>query len=268
MIVERLDLKAYGGFTNVSLDLSAGPHRFHLVYGPNESGKSTSLRAITSLLYGMSTRIEDAYVHPAGSLRVGGVLRGDNDQTIECLRRRGRVKTLRHCNDKDVIDDAVMHDMLGGVNEETFKRQFGLSYQELVDGGAEILSGSGDLGAILFAAGAGIGHLKETQAELASQSDQLFKRGGKNAKLNQAIRQYEEENKALRELQVAPAEFKRLRQEYDEKCREAAELDKQLVETVSQLNRLRAYRKALSVAPEVENRHRRAEPAARCTAVG
>ena len=197
MILERLDLKAFGGFTDVSLDLSGGPRRFHLIYGPNESGKSTSLRAITSLLYGMSTRIEDAYVHPAGSLRVGGVLRGDKDQTLECLRRRGRVRTLRHANDKDVIDEAVLVEMLGGINEETFKRQFGLSHQELVQGGAEILRGTGDLGAILFAAGAGIGRLKETQTWLAAESDQIFKRGGKNAKLNQAIRRYEEGTRKL-----------------------------------------------------------------------
>jgi len=36
MIIERLDLIAFGQFTGVALDLSAGPNRFHIVYGPNE----------------------------------------------------------------------------------------------------------------------------------------------------------------------------------------------------------------------------------------
>ena len=30
MILSRLDLKAFGRFTDVSIDLSAGPRRFHL----------------------------------------------------------------------------------------------------------------------------------------------------------------------------------------------------------------------------------------------
>tara|TARA_R110002049_G_scaffold2750_4_gene21926 strand:+ start:79205 stop:82783 length:3579 start_codon:yes stop_codon:yes gene_type:complete len=250
MIIERLDLQAYGGFSDVSLDLSAEPHRFHLVYGPNESGKSTSLRAITSLLYGMSSRIEDAYIHPAAKLRVGAVLRDDRGNTIECLRRRGRVKTLRQANDKDVIDDSVLHDMLGGIDEETFRRQFGLSHEELVEGGSAILSGNGDLGAILFAAGAGIGRLKEIQSTLATESDQLFKPSGKNAALNQAIREFGEKNKKLKDLQVAPAEFKRLQSEFEAKRAVAAEMENSLTKTASDLNRLRAYRKAMPIAPK------------------
>ena len=59
MIISRLDLKAFGRFTNHSIDLSAGPRRLHLIYGPNESGKTTSLRAITSLLFGMEHRTDD-----------------------------------------------------------------------------------------------------------------------------------------------------------------------------------------------------------------
>ena len=47
MRIDRVDLIAYGGFTNVSLNLDADSCALHVVYGANESGKSTSLRAIT-----------------------------------------------------------------------------------------------------------------------------------------------------------------------------------------------------------------------------
>ncbi|MEM9645566.1 MAG: AAA family ATPase, partial [Planctomycetota bacterium] len=63
MIIKQLDLIAFGRFTDVSLDLSAGPRRFHLIYGPNESGKSTSLRAITALFYGIPTKSTDDFLH-------------------------------------------------------------------------------------------------------------------------------------------------------------------------------------------------------------
>jgi len=73
MIIERLDLIAHGRFNQVSLDLSAGPRRFHIVYGANESGKSTTLRAIGDLLFGYPTQSFDAYRFQYRDLRVGGV---------------------------------------------------------------------------------------------------------------------------------------------------------------------------------------------------
>ena len=36
----ELDLKAFGPFTGRRLDLSGGREGLHLVYGPNEAGKS------------------------------------------------------------------------------------------------------------------------------------------------------------------------------------------------------------------------------------
>ena len=135
MILERLDLRAFGRFTDVSLDLSAGPHRFHVVYGPNESGKSTSLRAITSLLYGMTDRTSDNYVHELRSMRIGGKLVGEHGEVLECNRRRGRKDTLRDANDQAAIAESKMAEMLSGIDRETFQHRFGLSHDELVRGG-------------------------------------------------------------------------------------------------------------------------------------
>ncbi|HAN96808.1 MAG TPA: hypothetical protein DCQ98_04970, partial [Planctomycetaceae bacterium] len=38
MRIDRLDLIAYGPFTDAQLDLSRGSHGLHLVFGPNEAG--------------------------------------------------------------------------------------------------------------------------------------------------------------------------------------------------------------------------------------
>jgi uncharacterized protein YhaN len=46
MRIDRLDLLAYGPFTEQSLDLADGDSGLHLIYGDNEAGKSTSLRAL------------------------------------------------------------------------------------------------------------------------------------------------------------------------------------------------------------------------------
>jgi hypothetical protein len=63
MKIEELRLVAVGPFTDVTLDLSGGNRGFHVIYGPNEAGKSSALGAIRYLLYGFPTRLGDDFVH-------------------------------------------------------------------------------------------------------------------------------------------------------------------------------------------------------------
>ena len=44
MKILNLHLIAYGPFSDGSLDLSGGSEGLHLIYGPNEAGKSAALR--------------------------------------------------------------------------------------------------------------------------------------------------------------------------------------------------------------------------------
>ncbi len=250
MILSRLDLKAFGRFTDVSIDLSAGPRHFHLIYGPNESGKSTSLRAITSLLFGMPQAAEDCFAHRTDQVRVGGLLIDPaSGASLECIRRRGRKATLRDAADKEPIDETQLESMLGGINRETFLARFGLSYESLVEGGAAILKGNGDLGQILFAAGAGVGRLREIQAELDQAACQLFLPRGSKATINSGLKQLEEDRKALRESQVPTADFATLRDRVQSKQRDAESLDQALRECVVSLARMQRWKQAQPLLP-------------------
>ena len=83
MRILRLDLAAFGPFTNVALDLcadaederAAGPN-LAVVYGPNEAGKSSALRAVRAALFGFDARTPDAHKHPYDALRVGMTVAG------------------------------------------------------------------------------------------------------------------------------------------------------------------------------------------------
>ncbi len=249
MIIQRLDLQAFGRFTDVSLDLSAAPRRFHLIYGPNESGKTTSLRAITSLLFGMQHRTDDNYLHNNAQLRVGGLLVAADGTELECVRRRGRKATLRDAEDNQPIDEALMGAMLGGIDRETFLTRFGLSHQELVEGGTAIIAGEGDLGQILFAAGAGVSGLREIQSQLVDARDQLFVPRGNRA-INQSIKQLTENRKQLRRLQVQPTAFLDLRDRLQRRRDKAATLTQASHRQTIQLERLRAYQQALPLLPQ------------------
>ena len=62
MKIRQLFLKAFGPFTDATLDFS-GPARIHLIYGPNEAGKSSALRALGDLRYGIHARSTDDFIH-------------------------------------------------------------------------------------------------------------------------------------------------------------------------------------------------------------
>ena len=67
MRLNRLDLTRYGKFTDRSIDFRrAGPGQpdLHIVYGPNEAGKSTMLRGFLDLLFGIETRSRFNFLHP------------------------------------------------------------------------------------------------------------------------------------------------------------------------------------------------------------
>src|SRR5690349_15669570 len=77
MRLSRLDLTRYGKFTDFSLDfgeVEPGRPDLHVIYGPNEAGKSTSFAAYLDLLFGFEPRTRYAFLHPYPSMRVGGVL--------------------------------------------------------------------------------------------------------------------------------------------------------------------------------------------------
>jgi len=76
MKILNLDIRAFGHFTNLELDFSALDGGLHVVYGPNEAGKSSALRALKGWLFGIPERTGDAFFHPTGELLVGGTLAG------------------------------------------------------------------------------------------------------------------------------------------------------------------------------------------------
>ncbi len=102
MNILRLHMKAFGPFTDWELDLSAPG--LHVVYGPNEAGKSAALRGLKALLFGIDERTTDNFVHDNPSLRIAGTLRRGDGRTLEIVRRKGRTRTLLTPDD-DVLDE-------------------------------------------------------------------------------------------------------------------------------------------------------------------
>src|SRR5260370_37457121 len=89
MRILSLHLRAYGHFTGYSLDFGAGPG-LHLIYGHNEAGKSTTLRALSSVLIGYPHGVVDGFKHDAKDIAIGNDLLGSDGRALSsCSLRRG-----------------------------------------------------------------------------------------------------------------------------------------------------------------------------------
>jgi len=94
MRLKRLDLKAFGPFTERSLEFDSKEPGLHIIFGPNEAGKSSSLRGLKALLYGFPAQTPDNFLHNYDQLLVGGCLENKDGQKIVFQRRKKRVNDL------------------------------------------------------------------------------------------------------------------------------------------------------------------------------
>jgi len=222
MRIAQLQLMAYGPFRGLELDLSKPG--IHVVFGRNEAGKSTTLRAITGLLYGIDVHTPDAHVHKPGDLRVGGVLVADDGTRLRVVRRKGASKTLLD-EAGQTLDDAVLLRLLHGVTESTFKNAFGLDLRNLQLGAKALLAGGGDVGGSLFDAsvggGAGARRLLE---QLEAEADAVYKPRGTTLPLNEALKAFAEAKKGISETQRLPEAFIVQEQALEEGRKRRAEL--------------------------------------------
>lgn len=226
MRIAQLRLIAYGPFRGLELDLSAPG--IHVVFGRNEAGKSTTLRAITGLLYGIDTRTLDAHVHKPAELRVGGVLVGDDGARLEVVRRKGVSKggpnTLLD-EAGQALDEARLQRLLRGVGEDTFKNAFGLDLTRLHQGAKALLDGGGDVGGSLFDASVGGGgDARGLLAHLNDEADKLYKPRAAAPALNAALKAFADAQKAVKEKQSLPEAYTKQRDALEEAKKRRDEL--------------------------------------------
>lgn len=239
MRVDRLDLIAYGRFSGKTLDLAAGDCGLHLIYGNNEAGKSTSLRALIAWLFGIPARTRDSFRHSHQQLRVGGRLRLTDGRTLDFIRRKGIKGTLLRYGSEEPLDDAVLQPFLpGGIDEKLFSTLWGIDHPRLVAGGQELLDQSGDLGQALFSAAVGTAGLRRVLNELQNGADQLFKPRAPTKMVNQAIAEFKAAQKMIKEASLPVAEWKRLQQELTEALLAIEQVEQALAARGRQKSRL------------------------------
>ncbi len=251
MRIDRLDLTAFGPFTSRTLDLSEGDSGLHLIYGDNEAGKSTSLRALIAWLFGIPERTSDNYLHDNPQLRIGGKLRLSDGKSIEFVRRKGRKDTVLEPETESALEDAILLPFLSGIDESLFTKLYGIDYGRLIAGGEELLNQSGDLGQALFSAAVGAtASLRELLAELQSGAEELFRPRASKKPVNQAISNYKDAQKRIREATLPVREWKRLQKDFKEIDFAVKEMDEKINEKSKEENRLARLKRVMGPLAE------------------
>ncbi len=215
----ELNLVAFGPFTDVSLDFTRGDAGLHLVYGLNEAGKSSALRAIHAALFGVPHQTAENFVHDHQALRLSASLQSEEGNEIRFVRRKGRKETLLN-NDPELgpYPDNALDPFLGSIDGETFSRVFAIGHDELRAGGEQMKALQGLCGESLFAAGLGnLTHggwqLPDVLQSLDQEAAELFSPKKRNSAIKVAKSEYDQATKEKRAAEISSTQWQRLHDE-------------------------------------------------------
>jgi len=204
MRIQRLEIPAFGPFTNLDLRFDDTPNDFHLIYGLNEAGKSSLLRAIRDLFFGIHGQSSDNFLHDYGSLRIKGTIISKKGDQLIFQRRKGNKNTLLDAEGRQ-LQDSALTPYLGSVDLPYFSSMFGLASKELRDGAQQLMRGEGNIGMALFSASMGGTPIQKIVAEMQQEAERLFKG---NARTNVSIRpaaiRYKDLLRQSREAIISP----------------------------------------------------------------
>ncbi len=186
MRLRRLDLTRYGKFTDTCIDFGErveGAPDLHIVYGPNEAGKSTAFAAFLDLLFGIETKSRYDFLHPYSTMRIGACLELSTGPR-ELVRIKRPAASLRNAADEPVPESTILGD-LGGLDRTAYRTMFSLDDDTLEAGGNAILASRGELGQLLFSASAGLSDLGKMLLELKARTDGFAKPAGRSGELQE-----------------------------------------------------------------------------------
>jgi uncharacterized protein YhaN len=246
--IDRIDLIRFGHFANHVIELPPTKPDYYLIYGDNEVGKSTLLRGISALFFGVPGRTPDVHSCKASELRIGATI-SDHEKSLSFRRRKGTSGTVLNADDAQ-IQDATLSPFLQELDRERFEQFFGLNHQRLREGGEELLRGKGDIGSALFQA-AGLLDLRNLLEELNAEAGQLFSassRANSTKTINCGLQAYRQAKSEVVRLAISGKAVKDKQAEL-----EAAKenVDKLKAESQSRQQELVRLRRIASNKPDV-----------------
>ena len=260
MIIRDLQIDGFGVWNDIELnELDGG---LTLLYGENETGKTTLLEFMRSVLYGFSEERRKKYLPPVHGGMGGGLLSVESHAGKFRIRRRAEgdptVGRLDLTNLQGTAQDSrLLKKVIADLDENTFENVFALGLSEIQE--LSSLSGAGAAEFLYdLAVGSGGVSLTEVHRELTNSCNRLF-----SSERNSTVGQLLDRRSTLK------SEIEHLRQHgrgyallADERQRLAGDVERCEVES----DELRRNADLLEAAITVHDRwHRRIEVEAELT---
>lgn len=241
MKLRRLVLRKFGPFTDQAFDFSTPT--LHVICGDNETGKSTTLRAVEAALFGFGHTTPDDHTHKASDLEIEFEI--DFAGEPHTLIRRKRAKNSLLSAAGEPVDDSLVAERLGRVDADLFALLFGLDSARLRSGADAIVSSGGRLGEAIFGAGlagTGVGALL---ADLDKAAERLYKSRGSTQTIPVLIKQLATATEAVTEATLTSDAWEAARRQITDAKAAVDDLEQRLAEARAERSRLSRLKRAL-----------------------
>jgi uncharacterized protein YhaN len=204
MKIDRVTLENFGVYAHKDFRFDSAP--LVLIFGPNESGKTTALHGLRQAMFGFRPRGSYFMGRPMSACVTGQL---SNGKPLEFKRKKGRPDDVSGTLAGRAISGDEVAQLLCNIDISSYEQLFGFSLDELRDG--EGMLKNARLSDAL--AGGGLGGmqaLQQLRAELQQSLADLYKSRGKNSTINVKLSELQRTQESLREHQVLPAAVEEL----------------------------------------------------------
>jgi len=212
MRIQRLSLDLFGRFTGKAFDFGEanGPSDFHVIYGPNEAGKTTTMEGFLRLLFGFPHREPYDYQHQRKNLLVSGVL-NLNGEKMSFTRLPTRSGNLLGEAGAALPEHAISAH-LGDLSLEDYRNLLCLDDKTIEKGGDDIANARGDIGRLLFSAAAGVADLNAVLEQARGEADSLYRKRSSSTRVAELKRELAEIERKIREMDVSASAWHKLKE--------------------------------------------------------
>ena len=247
MKIRSLHIINFGKFSNRTFHFS--DDGFQLVYGLNESGKSTLKAFIESMLFGFS---KNKTHKPKQGTFYGGSLTCLDEELgdihIERTSDRGGQAQVFLPNG-EVKDEAFLQTLLKGTDRRLFQSIYSFDVFGLQNVQALNQDQIGEF--LLFSSLFGSDAASKMDSRLLKQQEQLFKPNGRKPELNKQLDRLKELTGQLKQARLVEGRYTDKKREHAELKEATATLQIEMKQTEEQVQQLTEY---IRLYPMIENK--------------
>lgn len=235
MKLDRIVLENFGVYARQKFQFDSAP--LVLVYGPNESGKTTALNGLRAAMFGFPSRTPYLTGKPMAA-EVHGAL--SDGSTFQFTRKKARKDEINGKHGARRLDADDLNLLFGHMDLDSYQQLFGFSLEELRIGEASLKSAR--LSEALAGGGmGGASMLQNLREELLSSTTALYRSRGSSqiATLLSEIKSHQDQLKSLQILPQAVEELRSRLRSAMERGEAAKEQYAQLHQALSRTEKLK-----------------------------